>query len=507
MKLLDGRWLTAACFAALICGAVLIAAKAYSTVSERDVIYRHINEALTKAPRHETDLQWKSATQTLSRPLRPADEQAVGKALETAWAAYAAAITTGQTGFLPDYFTGTALQRATKAALDGHRENTRMVLLPREARPLLFHLDGSVIQFAFTGLTARFALDEDGLAAFSFAEDGFKTIMVNETDGWRVLSHERETARQLPVGSAPYQGGILTGINYYPALAPWRKFWPHFDPKVIEGDFGLIRDLGANSVRIFLTYDEFIDPETLPGNLQNLTTLLKIADDKGLKVIPTLFDLKPNFDVATWPDDVRFLLNVTSVLQEADNIAFIDIKNEPDLDIPNYAPGLIDAWLRTMIGVIRSDLPETSLTIGWSSSGAADRLIDLIDVVTYHDYADVATATERLQQARGYASGKPVMVTEIGASAWSLLPGLTRSQETQARKLSDRLAALETSDGVFVWTLHDFPEPDATAIGNSTWVQGLQSSFGLFAINNRPKPVVEAVRSGFAEMLKTNAGP
>lgn len=497
-----GRWIAAACFIALICGSVLTAAKTYSAVSERRVIYRHVSEALVQSPRHQSDLQWKAATQTLVRTVRPADERVVGEALEKAWNAHAAATATGRVDFLPDFFTGTALQRATRSALDGHGQNTRMVLLPHEAQPLLFHADGSIMQLAFTARTARFALGNAGLMAFSMAEDGFRTVMVNETTGWRVFSHERQTTKQLPAHNVAYTGGPLAGINYYPALAPWRKFWPNFDPKVVEGDFGLIRDLGANSVRIFLTYDEFIDPDTAPENLESLATLLKIADGKGLTVIPTLFDLKPNFDIATWPNDVHFLINVLPVLRAADNIAFVDIKNEPDLDMPNYAPGLIDAWLQTMIEILRLDLPETPLTVGWSNASAAEKLIGLVDVVTYHDYADTATAAERLAGLKGHAGDKPVMVTEIGATAWSFLAGFPGSPKLQARKLQDRLAALEGASGVFIWTLHDFPDPDTSAIGDSAWVRGLQSGFGLYAINNKPKPAVEQVRQVFRAIVR-----
>ncbi|MFV0333169.1 MAG: hypothetical protein ACK5JR_03745 [Tropicimonas sp.] len=506
MKSGHARWLVAACFAGLICAAVLTAAQAYSALSERKVTYRHVSEALTHAPRYQTDMLWQTAAQPLSRPVRPADEKVIGEALEKAWRAHAAATATGRVDFLPDFFVGAALERATSSARDGYRQNTRMVLLPHRAQPLLFHLDGSVMQVALSARAVRFALGDTGLRRFSLSEDDFTTILVNETTGWRIFSHERQTTKQLPTHNVPYAGGPLAGINYYPALAPWRKFWPNFDPKVIEGDFGLIRDLGANSVRIFLTYDEFIDPDTAPKNLQNLTALLKIADETGLKVIPTLFDLKPNFDVSTWPNDVHFLANVLPVLRAAGNIAFVDIKNEPDLDIPNHAPGLIDAWLQTMIEVLRLDLPETPLTVGWSNAEAAEKSIGLLDVVTYHDYADPSMATERLTRLKGHAGDKPVMITEIGATSWALLAGFPGSPKFQASRLRDRLGALAGSDGVFVWTLHDFPDPDVSAIGDSAWVRGLQSGFGLYALGNRPKPAVDPVKAAFAAITGPGGG-
>ncbi len=88
-------------------------------------------------------------------------------------------------------------------------------------------------------------------------------------------------------------------------------------------------------------------------------------------------------------------------------------------------------------------------------------------------------------------------MTEVGASSWSLTLGLPHSPQGQAAILHDRLAGAAKADGVFVWTLHDFPMPDKKAIGRSPWRLGLQSGFGLIAPDGTEKPAAAVVRQAF----------
>jgi endo-1,4-beta-mannosidase len=80
------------------------------------------------------------------------------------------------------------------------------------------------------------------------------------------------------------------GINYWPrssAMAMWR----HFDPGEIREDFLRIAGLGLDAVRFFLRWDDFqprIDALD-PVMLERLVTLVDLAMDAGLRVMPTLF--------------------------------------------------------------------------------------------------------------------------------------------------------------------------------------------------------------------------
>jgi endo-1,4-beta-mannosidase len=80
------------------------------------------------------------------------------------------------------------------------------------------------------------------------------------------------------------------GINYWPrrsAMAMWRRF----DPGEIREDFVRIAGLGLDAVRFFLRWDDFqprIDALD-PAMLDRFVTLVDLAMDAGLRVMPTLF--------------------------------------------------------------------------------------------------------------------------------------------------------------------------------------------------------------------------
>ena len=132
------------------------------------------------------------------------------------------------------------------------------------------------------------------------------------------------------------------------------------------------------------------------------------------------------------------------ILTSSSAVAYIDIKNEPDLDFDAHGRGHMLAWLRTMIHLVRKEAPELSLTIGWSKSDVALEMADLLDVVTYHDYQDVETAESRLD-AIFAATDRQVMVTEIGVSSYEIGMGLPGSLRAQREALENRLSAITTT--------------------------------------------------------------
>jgi hypothetical protein len=324
--------------------------------------------------------------------------------------------------------------------------------------------------------------------------------LLNETYGWRVYAHERTDLLPFEAPRTPWQQSTLVGFNYYPAETPWNAFWEGFDPLVIAEDFQRVRDLGANSVRVFLTYDAFSNPATQPNALENLAILLDLASEADLKVVPTLFDLKPTFAPSTWSEDLAYLSAILPVLTAAQNVAFIDLKNEPDLDYEAHGQGDIQAWLLAMASLVRHDAQGIPLTIGWSDAESARDLMDIVDLVTYHDYAPIEGAPARLAALMA-ETDMAVMVTEIGATSYTALLGQPSSTKAQRADLASRMAALTNAQGIFIWTLHDFPDVDAAAVGHSPWVRRLQSQFGVISTSGNEKPAAAEVSAGFSRFL------
>lgn len=484
----------------LILAAITVqAGRSLAAALERPRLYDYFDEALGGLPQTLPAVTWNAADAPLDRPFAARDAATVGLRLTEAWSAHADALATGVTDYLPDQFASVALDRATLSAAE---PGARMVVLHQTARPVFFHADGSVLQVEAKALTVRFLLKEERLEAFRMTEDSTVTTLLNEASGWRVFSHERESAQDLPDTHAkPFPGG-LRGVNYYPGATPWSRFWPGFDRVTVARDFALVRALGGNAVRVFLPRSAFLDPAVANRDIANLKALLAEAETAGLQVVPTLFDMRAGFEPGHWATDYLWLEAVLPVLSDAANVAFIDLKNEPNLDYALHGKGLVQAWLRTMAAASRRIAPDLALTIGWSSAESAEDLVDLVDVVTYHDFLPPEGTADRLAQVRKRAGDKSVHVTEVGASSWSVAFGLPHSRAGQARVLHDKLAATTDADGVFVWTLHDFPDPDPAAIGASPWRRGLQSAFGLFAADGTEKPAAAVVRAVFETMSR-----
>lgn len=478
---------------------VWIAAGALTAASKRAVTYRYISDALQSPVTPTETVQWLTPDADLDRPVTAADQTLIGIALSDAWQALSVAQSTTRKDILVDVFSGVALDRATQSVEDAQASGGRIAVLRQAAEPVFYHRDGSVFQAEVELIVSRFMASDGRTDQSILTKDRGIVTLMNESVGWRVFSYELRGSEPLETTATPATLSGLKGINYYPANTPWRDFWPAYDPAIITADFDRIADLGANAVRVFLPRDDFLDADDRETRLADLSDLIARADTAGLMVIPTLFDLKPAYGPGTWAADSAYLQWVLPTLGAADNVAFIDLKNEPDLDFETHGKPTVTAWLEAMTALVRQQIPDVALTVGWSDAGAAGVLAAQLDVITYHDYAPIAGATARLADVRAIAGSKPVMVTEIGASSYDMVFGFPSSSTSQADALASRLAALAQSDGVFIWTLHDFPSVDPTAVGASPWVRRLQSAFGLIAIDGSEKPAAEVVRAAFAD--------
>ncbi len=471
-------------------------AGAYEASQKRQVNYLFFANALTPSIERTELVSWKEPAKPLARPFTPFDAELLGRALGEAWQVFAVAQETNNQAILADRFTGVAQTRAQQAVSDAIRHGGRHVVLSQTATPKFFHKDGSLFQADVEMIVARY-LSDDGqdLIAYTVTRETGVATLMNESNGWRLYSYERRSSSELPSTSVTWSGS-LNGVNYYPSKTPWRDFWSKFDAATTEKDFDLVAGLGGNAVRVFLTRADFLGPNHSDA-LENLETFLSVAHEKGIKVVPTLFDLKQDFSLGSWADDTIYLQRVLEVLKSSDAVAFVDLKNEPDLDFEHHGTAKVTAWLKTIEALTRLFAPDLPVTIGWSASEYADVMIDQMDVVTYHDYAPIDSAADRLAQVKSIAGEKSVLVTEIGDTTFEVSFDFPGSYDKQANRLSLRLDALQNAEGAFIWTLYDFPEVDPTVVGSSLWVQRLQSSFGVFQADGTEKPSAKVIRDRF----------
>ena len=230
----------------------------------------------------------------------------------------------------------------------------------------------------------------------------------------------------------------LRGMNYIPSYAGSSVgVWNLYDPELVARELRHTRRLGANSVRVWLSYwswhhepDEF---------LESFRHLLDTCESLGLFLIPVLWDScftenavtdSPWLVLDTWipcpgqdflrqPETWdRFDPFVEAIVTEARSspaLLIWDVMNEPVGDGT-------EPWLRRQIEHVRELDPDHPITIGWTGPPPVTEAGKLVDVVSYHPYGVFRENVRvRTRQAREHAEqigGKPIIATEIGAPGW-----------------------------------------------------------------------------------------
>jgi len=296
----------------------------------------------------------------------------------------------------------------------------------------------------------------------------------------------------------------FTGLNYYPASASWADFWKEYPVSEIDADLEKARALNVNSLRIFLTHDYFDNADTRKDALSKLKRFLDMCERKDIKVLVTLFDLRPNYTFSNWASDIIHIDSILSHIPNHNAVLAIDVKNQPDLDFENWGHGTVEAWLTVMARHIQMKYPNLAVTTGWSKAENAVRLKDVFDVITYHEYENPKNFEDRLNSIIAAIGEKPVMITELGSTIWRP-PFIKRLGESaQAKRLESQLDQAGRAQGVFVWTLHDFDHVGKAVVGPLPWRQTQQKHFGLLRSDDTLRPAAHVLKT-FGER-SANAG-
>lgn len=290
----------------------------------------------------------------------------------------------------------------------------------------------------------------------------------------------------------------LIGLNYYPASASWADFWTDFPVEEIENDLEKARSLNVNALRIFLNHDYFDRPETRADALAKLNVFLDMCEQRGITVLVTLFDLRPNYTLSNWAADIDHINYILSDIAGHKALLAIDLKNQADLDFENWGSGTVEAWLTVMARHIQMQFSNLPVTAGWSQAEHARRLNDVFDVVTYHEYENPENFAARLEAVKLAVGDKPVMITELGSTIWH--PPFIQSlgEKAQAKRLNEQLSQAGATDGVFVWTLNDFDHVGSEVVGRLPWRKAQQKHYGLTRPDGSLRPAATALKS-FAE--------
>ncbi len=262
---------------------------------------------------------------------------------------------------------------------------------------------------------------------------------------------------------------FILGVNYWPRRKAM-YWWQNFDPAEVRSDFALIRDLGLNTVRIFLLWEDFQpDPNQVDAEkLAHLVTVADIAAQNNLGLDVTFFvghmsgpNWSPRWLLGgpppphAWITDVisagqrthlgyrnmfhdsialaaeRLLLStVVSRLKDHPGIWMWNLGNEPDLFAHPQTAAAGQAWVREMTDIIKAIDPIHPVTCGLHGDSLhhdnglrVDQVFAETDVAVMHAYpmytpwarhpldADFAAFCCALTAA---LCGKPVLMEEFG---------------------------------------------------------------------------------------------
>jgi len=322
------------------------------------------------------------------------------------------------------------------------------------------------------------------------------------------------------------------GVNYWPRRKAM-YWWSNFDAGEAREEFAVIKEIGLNIVRLFLLWDDF-QPEPTSVEKDKLENLVKVADiaaENGLGIDMTFFTghmSGPNWSPRWllggelppeahqhWLRDVisngkktdkgyrnmfhdemalnaeRLLLKtVVNTLKDHPGIWMWNLGNEPDLFAWPNSSDEGAAWVKEMVGLIKSIDPKHPVTIGLHGDGLhrdnglrIDKVYAQTDVAVMHSYPmytpwarkpldpDFVPFTCALTAA---LAGKPVLMEEFGGCTalpgeatytmkWTETNGREReqfmaSEEDFAEFLSLTIPKLHDSGatGAMVWCYADY---------------------------------------------------
>ncbi len=237
----------------------------------------------------------------------------------------------------------------------------------------------------------------------------------------------------------------------------WEAEW-----KKVEADFGEMRDLGANVVRIHLQFGKFMNDRRAPNEkaLARLGKLLELAERTGLyldltglgcyhkSAVPKWYDELTETD--RWDAQVRFWEAIAKACAKSNAVFCFDLMNEPvvpggkrkagDWLGPPFGdkyfvqvitldqagrprPQIARDWTKHLVAAIRKHDSAHLVTVGlvdWSldrpgltSGFVPEKIAPEVDFLCIHLYPERGKIDEALKTLAGFAAaGKPVLIEE-----------------------------------------------------------------------------------------------
>ena len=413
-----------------------------------------------------------------------------------AWYVRTIALETNTKYGIADYYTDSARVQLYDIIDFNKRNNTHFKSTTLAHHPKLefYSADGKIVVLTDENVVLYEEVYKNKTRIAKKQETASYQIMLLLEDGfWRIrhmvklpsTQEEKTTLPDFDMNDIAHS----KGINYYPQKTPWNMYGEHFNDSIIDTDFKKIHALGLNTVRIFVPYVGFGKAEVDTAKISQLKTTFDLAAKNDLKVIATLFDFYGDYSLRDWTFTHRHAEGIVSALKSHQALLAWDIKNEPDLDFEARGKENVMSWLQQMITQIKSWDTKHPVTIGWSSTIAAENLANNVDFVSFHYYLKPDKFMAAFHQLKSKVADKPLVLQEYGYSSydgiWNAYLGSDEDQAGYCQEMQSHIK--KEAIPYILWTLYDFETVPDAVVGKLPWRKANQKHFGLIGTENTHK--------------------
>lgn len=367
-----------------------------------------------------------------------------------------------------------------------------------------YSADGELVSFTdrFVESRERVKNKEGRLLASKVEYADFKTVMQLEDGHWRIKQLVRMPPNAILdtlIADSTNQKAFfleklksIKGINYYPRDTPWKDFWITYNSFTTQKDFKLIKQLGFNSIRIFVNFEQFGKGNVVPEMIQRLENVLNTAKANKLSVIVTLFDFNSNYSLLNFPATDRQLETLLTTFKNHSALLAWDLKNEADLDFFYQNREEVKEWLKFITKKAKKYDSIHPITVGWAYPENADYLAEELDFVSFHYYKEATKLGETIDSLRKKISNKPIVLSEFGLSSYqSKVFPYNKTETQQAEYFRDIKEVLKQKGNIpsVYWTLYDFTFVSSDIAGWRPWQRNNQKYFGIVSTDGSLKKI------------------
>ncbi len=413
---------------------------------------------------------------------------------------------------LKEYFTPSSYPKAlnTISTLERKKLTLHQTDLEHHIQLHFYSADGQIVSFTDKRVLHKQRLYQNNTKLFTTESiDDFDVVMLLDDGYWRLKHFVKRTpsaTTSLKKDSLLDKSKMVSirknqfwlygkafqpkGINYYPQQTPWSFFWTKYDSTIIKKDFRKIQQLGFNTIRIFINFQDF-ERGTVPElRLLQLENVLTNAEKAHLKVIVTLFDFMGDYRLLNFAPSDRQLETILRRFQKHPAILAWDLKNEPDLDFKHHPTEDVKEWLAWILPRAKQYDPNHLITIGWAYPENASLFKDQVDFVSFHSYRSLNDLTAGIDLLKKQVNSKAIVLEEFGVSTyrgiWAPLGGSEEKQATYFREVQ-KILKQKGNVPYLAWTLYDFSDVPADIAGKYPWQRNPQRYFGILKKDGSPK--------------------